>query len=113
MQRVLTSLVLIPMVAAFTGLIGGGKEEKTKPPSTLPKLATGDSGAAKGGGPKTSVKPGTAKIVGRVVFEGDLPKIDSLVAKMMEHADKATCLAGMDFEKVDQTWMISKDRGVA
>ena len=60
MQRILTCLLLMPMVALFTGLTGCGKEEKTKTASGLPKLASGDSGGAKGG-PKKSIEPGTSR----------------------------------------------------
>src|SRR5262245_59034220 len=113
MQRILAGLLFIPAAALFAGLPGCGKEEKPKTPSTLPPLASRDSGGAKSGGPKTMVKPGTAKLVGRVVFDGDPPIPDSLEARMKEHKDRDTCLAGMASEKIDQTWIIDKNKGVA
>src|SRR5207247_323806 len=113
MQRILPCLLLMPMVALFTGLIGCGKEEKTKTPSGLPKLASGDSGAAKGG-PKKSIEPGKAKIVGRVVFDGDLPKPASLEPVMLENKnDGKFCLSGSAHEKIEQTWLVDSKNGVA
>jgi hypothetical protein len=51
-------------------------------------------------------------IRGRVALEGDLPAM-SVIEKMVTHNDHAQCLAGEEFEKIDQKWIISKDRGVA
>jgi plastocyanin len=115
MQRILASLLLIPAAAMLSGLAGCGKEEKPKTPSTLPKLASGDSGGkSSGGGPKKSIEPGKAKLIGRVVLDGDLPKAASLEPVMLENkTDGKFCLMGSEHEKIEQTWLIGKDKGVA
>jgi hypothetical protein len=51
-------------------------------------------------------------IRGKVVLEGDMPAI-AQVATMAAHTDHDRCLAGEDFEKIEQKWIIGKDKGVA
>ena len=51
-------------------------------------------------------------ILGRVVLNGEIPAMP-LIEKMATHNDHAQCLAGEEFEKIDQKWIISKDKGVA
>lgn len=111
MQRLFAGLWIIPALALFTGLSGCGKEEPVKP-SNRPKIGGGgSSGGAEA--KKSTIKPGTATVTGKVVYSGDLPVIASLTKVMDEHADKKTCHEGTEAEKVDQTWTIGKDRGVA
>jgi hypothetical protein len=106
-------MLMLPALLLVSGLSGCGKED-TPPPPRKTRL-TGGGGSGDGGkaAAKTTIKPGGAKISGRVVLAGEAPKPASLEAKMKEHNDKATCLAGEAFEKMDQTWMIGKDKGVA
>lgn len=112
MQRLFAGILLLPALVLWTGLSGCGKEETPKSQPRAKPFAVG------GGGDdvktvKPTVKPGGARVVGRVVLAGEAPKPGSLEPKMMEHKDSPTCLAGEAFEKVDQTWMIGKDKGVA
>ena len=111
MKRLIAGLLVIPVLTMLGGLVGCGKEEKPNAPRAKLPVPGGDG--AKGGAPKTAVKPGTAKVVGKVVLDGELPKIASLEEKMKGHSDNATCLAGSEAEKMDPTWMIGKERGVA
>lgn len=112
MQRLIAGLLMIPTVALFTGLSGCGKEEPTVP-KKRPSMSNGGGGGSGGEVKKNLIKPGTATVAGKVVYSGDLPSIGSLEKVMGAHNDKATCLAGTAAEKADQTWFISKDRGVA
>src|SRR5262245_53106040 len=112
MQRLFAGILMLPALVLVTGLSGCGKEETPPPRKTR---LTGGGGSGDGGkaAAKTTIKPGGAKISGRVVLAGEATKPASLEAKMKEHNDKATCLAGEEFEKLDQTWMVGKDKGVA
>ena len=107
MKRFIATLLTIPALALLTGLAGCGKED---PPAKRKPIAIGSDGSGGGDAKKATIKPGTAKVVGRVVFDGEPPTPASLEKVMGEHPDKATCLAG---DKMDQTWVVGKDRGVA
>ncbi|MCI0683621.1 MAG: hypothetical protein L0Y71_16065 [Gemmataceae bacterium] len=111
MQRAMTALLMIPVLAFLAGVTGCGKEDKPKPVSTG-KLAPADGGGQAAGGKKTMIKPGTAKIVGRVVLGGQAPTAASLEPTMKEHKDQAVCLAGSPHEKIEQTWLTGKGNGV-
>src|SRR5881628_228984 len=113
MERLLAGILMVPALVLVTGLSGCGKEEA--PQQTRKPRSTGGGPAGDGGKAvtKATIKPGGAKVAGRVVLAGEAPKPASLEPKMKEHNDKATCLAGEAFEKVEQTWMIGKDNGVA
>lgn len=114
MQRFFAGLTLIPALAMFVGLTGCGKEEKPTKPSR-PPIVTGDGGGGGSGAAKKKIAVGTAKLVGKVVFEGELPKIDSLEPTMLENKQdgKFCCSATNPNEKIDQTWLVGKDKGVA
>lgn len=112
MQRLMTGLLMIPVLAFLAGVAGCGKEDKLAP-KTSGKLAPADGGSGQaGGGKKTVIKAGTAKLVGTVTYEGDPPTVASLQPTMKEHKDQVVCLAGSDKERLEQTWMIGKDKGV-
>ena len=113
MQRIFAGILMLPALILLTGLSGCGKEEPPAQPRK-PRLTGGAGGGDSGKqAAKATIKPGSAKVAGRVVLAGEAPKPASLEPKMKEHNDKATCLAGAEFEKVEQTWMIGKDNGVA
>jgi hypothetical protein len=115
MKRFVTALIVIPGLACLVGLTGCGKEDKPgkQPPPDKPPLAR-DGGGEKGGGggPAKTIKAGTAKVSGRVIYDGEPLTPGSLVAVMKEHKDQAHCLMGSEVEKQDQTWIIGKDKGV-
>jgi plastocyanin len=114
MQRY-TSLVTLlgaPALVALTMLSGcaGGEEKK-------PDAGQGASKPRvkiKGGGALAELEAPTDGVVkGRVVLDGDAPKI-ALITMMAEHADKKVCLAGSDVEKSEQYWVLAPDKkGVA
>jgi hypothetical protein len=111
MQRFLTSLLIIPVLAFLAGVAGCGKEEKPAPrPGT--KLASDGGGGQAAGGKKAVIKAGTAKLVGKVTYEGEPPTVASLEPTMKDHKDSPVCLAGTEKERLEQTWMIGKDKGV-
>jgi hypothetical protein len=110
MRRIWTALLLLPALALFSGMAGCGKEEK---PKTLPPLIS-DGGGPATDGPKTTIKVGTGKITGRVVYDGDPPTPASFTEVMTTHPDKKCCLdpAAKPSEKIDQTWFVNADKGV-
>jgi hypothetical protein len=113
MKRMLTLFLAAPALAVLllAGCGGGDKKTTTgdKTGSKKGEGGKGDGGAAKKGG---VIEPGDGKIVGRVVFDGDPPK-PAPIADLPKHQDKEHCLSGPEAHKVDQTWKISKDGGVA
>ena len=113
MNRLLIGFLVIPVSALLVGVTGCGKEDKPTKPAADKRLVGSDGSGGKKAGPKTIIKAGTAKVVGRVVYDGDPPAPGSLVATMKEHKDQNHCLAGPEVEKQDQTWIIGKDKGVA
>lgn len=111
MQRFLTGLLIIPVLALLTGVAGCGKEDKPAPRTTT-KLAPADGVGQAAGGKKATIKPGAAKFTGRVIYEGDPPTAASLEPIMKTHNDAPVCLDGTDKERIEQTWLIGKDKGV-
>lgn len=114
MKRLLALMFAVPALALLTLGCGGGGDKKTTTPSDK-KAKTGDGDskdkkAAAGG----TIKPGEgSKLTGRVVLDGEAPKVAVLPA-LAEHPDaKTCCLKGSDQEKADQTWLVGKDKGVA
>jgi hypothetical protein len=116
MRRWFTALLAIPALALLTMTgCGGGDKKSTDKKTGDGKVASdgkkkGD-GESKGAG--GAIKPGTGKITGKVVLEGDMPKIATLEPVMAKHNDGKYCLMCPDVEKQDQTWIIGKDKGVA
>ncbi len=111
MQRLIAGILILPLIALITGLAGCGKEDTPKPVPRKPLAVNADGNKVVPA--KPTIKPGTAKVVGKVVLVGDVPKLPSLEARMLDHkSDGKFCLSGPEAEKADQTWLI-KDRGVA
>jgi hypothetical protein len=107
----LALMLALPLCAvlALTGC-GGGDKKTTTPPDK--KTKTGDGDGKKAAAAAT-IKPGSGKLTGRVVYDGDAPKM-SFIAEMAKHNDaKTCCLKGSEDEKNEQTWIIGKDKGVA
>ena len=65
------------------------------------------SGSASRGDP---LKAGDGVIKGRVVLQGDKPAV-MIVSSMAAHNDSAVCLAGSEFEKIGQQWLIGEKIG--
>src|SRR5262245_10597625 len=93
----LAMMLSVPAFMALTMLSGcaGGEEKK-------PDAGQGErkprSKTKTGGALAELEAPTDGVIKGRVVLEGEAPKIEAIKA-MAEHADKAVCLAGDDNEK--------------
>jgi hypothetical protein len=59
---------------------------------------------------------GYGSLSGKITFDGNPPKVENFIKRMMEHADKACCLdpKAKDIEKVDMTWIVDpKTKAVA
>lgn len=56
--------------------------------------------------------PTNGTLKGKVVFDGTPPEMEP-IASMADHADKAVCLMGKEFEKRQQAWIIGEGKGVA
>lgn len=110
MQRILTGLTVIPGLLLLVGMAGCGKEDKPKP--RPPVQFGGDKTDGGGATAKNTIKPGTAKVVGRVVLDGAAPTPGTLEDAMKQHKDQAHCLLGSAAEKMEQTWIPGKDGGV-
>lgn len=114
--RVVGALLLAPALAALLTLPGcssGSTKGKGKGGGDAAKTDAGaksDSGA-KGGGETVNAKY-DAIIKGRVVFDGTPPKME-VQAAMLKHKDKDYCLKAPEDQKVEQAWIIGKDKGVA
>lgn len=114
--RVLGALLLTPALAALLALPGcssGSNKGKAKSDASA---KSGDSGAKsdsgkKGGGETVQAKY-DAVIKGRVVYDGTPPKMGTQEA-ILKHKDKDYCLKAPEDQKVEQTWIIGKDKGVA
>ncbi len=111
--------LLIPALALC--LVAGGCTQKgaEKPKDTTASTTTpapedkGKPAEKAGGGKKETLTAKTdGKIKGTVKYDGTPPTPEA-IALMKAHADKEICLAGSEHEKVDQTWLIGKDNGVA
>lgn len=83
---------------------GGGEEETT----TTRRRRSGGDGGAKAA---KAISPGSAKIVGRVVFSGKPPQPE-VIKDMQNHQDKDHCLQAPKTQQVDQTWRLGQDNGV-
>jgi len=106
-KRLASFSIVFALTMALTTTGCGKKKEETAEEAQPVKAK--EAGAAIG---KTELKAnldGTLR--GRVTLEGDLPTITP--APMEKHQDSATCMAGQDFEKIDQKWIIGKDKGIA
>ena len=107
-------LALIPFLALFLLTPGCGKKE-IDDPEDLPSKKKFSFGKGKGeavsrGDPLKAPLDGVIR--GRVVLEGEMPPM-AIIESMAKHSDHQGCLAGEDFEKIDQRWIIGKERGVA
>jgi hypothetical protein len=108
-------LFVIPCLALLAASGGCGKKEVDKEDDRPRDKFV--SGREKGGGTAATREPLKAVsldgvITGRVVLQGDKPVMEE-IATIKSHNDKAYCLAGQDFEKREQTWIIGPDNGVA
>src|SRR5262249_17332956 len=94
----------------FAGVPGCGKQNGNNDEEQTKTIKKQDTVPVAG---RTELKaPLNGVIVGRVILEGDMPTMPQ-VEKMVTHNDHVYCLAGEEFEKIDQKWIISKDRAVA
>lgn len=57
--------------------------------------------------------PTDGVVKGKITLVGQAPKMASLKEIMQKNQDRALCLSGTEFEQHDQTWVVSKDGGVA
>ena len=114
MKRAFLLTFFAPLLALITLSSGCGKKEVDTDddrPSDKFK-ASGTKGAATAASRTPLKAPLDGIIKGRVVLQGDRPVV-GVIDKMATHNDHAGCLAGEDFEKLDQKWLIGKDNGVA
>jgi hypothetical protein len=112
MKRMLALVLAVPVLAVLTLAGCGGGDKKTTTPSDK-KAKTGDGDGKEKKAAAAMIKPGDGKLTGRVVYDGEAPKM-LFIAEMDKHNDaKACCLKGSEKEKNDQTWIIGKDKGVA
>jgi len=83
--------------------------------STVPadKGDKGEKPPVDKGGKKEALTAKTDGIIkGFVRYDGTPPEA-SITPAMKTHQDKDVCLAGKESDKVDQTWLVSSDKGVA
>jgi hypothetical protein len=104
-------MALVPVVVC--GLLSGCSEDyhkrrrEGKGPSTQ-----GDTSKVAENKPLTELEStGWGKVTGRFVSK-DAPK-PAEIAAMKTHTDRGVCLAGGEFEKVEQTWRVGSGGGVA
>src|SRR5205823_1122617 len=116
-MRPFRSIMLLALIPALAFLLAGpGCSSKGKKP---PRPA-GDLEEVEGEGGK-SAEPAKTEVAGKgwgtvegfVSYEGEPPKVGTLVPEMEKHQDKAKCLAGKPDEKSEQTWIIGPNKGVA
>jgi len=106
---------LVPVLAFLASAPGCAKKE-TDREEDLPRgkfsgnREKGGATAVSRGEPLKADPNGT--IHGRVVLKGDKP-VMAVIEKMASHNDHAGCLAGEEFEKLDQKWIIGENNGVA
>lgn len=111
--HLLGALLLIPAVFFCAAVPGCGKKDEPKKPA-LP-VAPVEPGAEEkkdtpvAKGKKEPIKPGDGVIKGKVTFEGAVPKLEEITA-LIKHEN---CQMAPAHEKVYQTWIVGKDKGVA
>lgn len=118
----LAGLLALPALAvALTVVPGCSKDTTTKKTETTTTAKSdgkggGDKGAeakADAGGKGEAITAKTDGVIkGKVMYKGP-PLTPEQIKAMADHADAKICLAGTEQEKIDQTWLISKDGGVA
>jgi hypothetical protein len=99
-------------LACFLAVVVSGCGKKTDDQQEESSAVKKTSVPSKSGTRVQLQAPLDGVVRGRVVLDGEMPTI-APVEKMAVHADHAQCLAGSDVEKNEQTWIISKDKGVA
>src|SRR6516164_2775127 len=112
--------MIVPALLVMTAAPGCGKKDqgggkKGSEVAGAKKSAPEDKkGGETTSGSKTSLEAKLDAVVkGQVTYDGDLPK-GTLIEAMAKHDNKATCLAGEEFEKIDQKWIVNKsNKGVA
>jgi hypothetical protein len=112
----LGSLLAIPAVAVMLATLPGcpskeGKKAEGPPKNSSADGQKGKGEGEKGGGGKVAlvVAKADGTIKGRVIYDGTPPEMPDIKG-IESSGDKVACLAGP--HKV-QTWMVSKDHGVA
>jgi hypothetical protein len=114
----LAGLLAVPALAVALAVVPGcSKDTTTKKTETTTKSGTGTTTTkttetTKEGKGEAITAPTDGVIKGKVTYAGTPPPEPPIKA-MEAHADKDVCLAGSHDEKVDQTWLVSKDKGVA
>ncbi len=106
-----TTLVMMFSLAVMLTTTGCGKkkDETAEEPRGEPRAAETKAAAAG----KTELKANLdGTLIGRVTLDGELPALQ-MISTIDKHADSATCLAGDESEKIDQKWIVGKDKGVA
>jgi hypothetical protein len=112
----LAAILLVPALGLFLASSSGCKKGDDKgtgdTKATGDGKKAGDDGAKKGA--RTALEASHDGVVkGKVVFDGEPPKMDYIEA-MKKHDNKKGCLAGADFEQREQKWIVNpKNKGVA
>jgi len=110
-------LMIIPAVLVMSAAPGCGKKDQggggKKSDVVEAKKSSVPEGKKGGGENKSLGDKLDAVIVGQVVYDGDPPAAAAVTA-MANHKDKDVCLAGKDYEKEEQMWIVNKsNKGVA
>ncbi|HWY85819.1 MAG TPA: hypothetical protein VNX28_03790 [Gemmataceae bacterium] len=104
----------LPLFAAVTLGAGCGKKEADTevdlPRKRTVTSATTTPVAVSRGDPLKAALDGVIR--GRVVLQGERPAL-AIIKPMLTHNDHVGCLEGSEVEKVDQTWILGPDNGVA
>ncbi|MCI0642222.1 MAG: hypothetical protein L0Y72_20820 [Gemmataceae bacterium] len=109
MRQYLLAIFVPIAVIAVVGGCSRRDDDDDEPPAKRFVRPSGKGGAVAKGDPLKAPLDGVIK--GRVVLDGDAPEM-AQIPGMLNHNDKQHCLAGADFEKRNQTWIIGKDKGV-
>lgn len=116
MSRTALFAKLMPVPALAALLLSGCAGGEEKKPETKPVAAAEKKEKSKKGGKVEELTAATDGVVkGRVVIDGDAPKVE-LIKAMQDHNDKKICLApdATEEEKIAQNWILAGDKkGVA
>lgn len=110
MRQLFFAAFLPIALVALAGCSRRDDDDEEPPSKRFVRPGGKKDGAVAKGDPLKAPLDGVIK--GRVVFDGE-PPVMAQIQGMLGHNDKAHCLAGADFEKRNQDWIIGNDKGVA
>src|SRR5262245_5510694 len=102
-KGIIWGIAFLPVLACC--VLAGCEEEVSRPRPTGPRSPQDQKP------PEELVTTGWGRVTGRIIYPGEAPKMQPIAA-MKFHADRACCLAGREFEKCEQTWLVGADGGV-